>query len=59
VQAELLPLEGAVNDLAGGLDDLPELSEDLRLLPGEGELKEPPLVTLGPLKDLRSLGEDT
>ena len=58
-QVELLPLEGALNDLPGELKDLPELSEDLKLrLPVEGELKDFPLVTLGRLKDLPSPGED-
>jgi hypothetical protein len=58
-QVELLPLEGPLNDLAGALKDLPELSEDLKLrLPAEGELKDLSLVTLGPLKDLPSLEED-
>jgi hypothetical protein len=59
-QVELLPLEGTLNDLAGAPKDLPELCEDLKLrLPAEGELKDLPLVTLGPQEDLPSLGEDT
>ena len=58
-QEELLPPEGALNDLPGALKDLPELSEDLKLrLPAEDELKDLSVVTLGPLTDLASLGED-
>jgi len=59
-QVELLPPEGELNDLLGALENLPEPSEDLKLrLPAEGELEDLSLVTLGPLKDLPSLGEDT
>ncbi len=60
MQEKLPPLEDdPLDDLLGALKDLPELSEDLRLrLLAEGELKDLPLVTLGPLKDLLSLVED-
>jgi hypothetical protein len=59
-QVELLPLEGELNDLLGALENLPEPSEDLKLrLPAEGELEDLSLVTLEPLEDLPSPGEDT
>jgi len=58
-QVELLPLEGALNDLLGALKDLPNPSEDLKLrLSAEGWFEDLPLVTLELLKDLPSLGED-
>jgi hypothetical protein len=59
-QVEPLPLEGELNDLLGALENLPEPSEDLKLrLPAEGELEDLSLVTLEPLEDLPSPGEDT